>query len=106
MNASRADSSCLTSSVPSANDISVVAFAIRPSSFLEQALNSGTAARWSVTLVFGMDGAYGNASVRAGRSAASGDVGETRAKRAVRSRSEEHTSEPQSLMRISYAVFC
>src|SRR3546814_8903901 len=28
------------------------------------------------------------------------------AKRRVRARSEEHTSELQSLMRISYAVFC
>src|SRR3546814_4602200 len=27
-------------------------------------------------------------------------------KRVMRRRSEEHTSEPQSLMRISYAVFC
>src|SRR3546814_7437620 len=31
---------------------------------------------------------------------------ETRAERAERDRSEEHTSELQSLMRISYAVFC
>src|SRR3546814_6811855 len=29
-----------------------------------------------------------------------------RARRSLRSRSEEHTSELQSLMRISYAVFC
>src|SRR3546814_4087941 len=29
-----------------------------------------------------------------------------RTKSAIRSRSEEHTSELQSLMRISYAVFC
>ena len=51
--------SCFISSAPSGNDISVVALAIKPSSFLEQAVNSGTAARWSVTLVFGMDGVYG-----------------------------------------------
>src|SRR3546814_2667274 len=30
----------------------------------------------------------------------------TRCRRQARSRSEEHTSELQSLMRISYAVFC
>src|SRR3546814_8084492 len=33
-------------------------------------------------------------------------VGEAVAHHPVRSRSEEHTSELQSLMRISYAVFC
>src|SRR3546814_2810791 len=32
--------------------------------------------------------------------------GETEGERAGRDRSEEHTSELQSLMRISYAVFC
>src|SRR3546814_6835195 len=34
------------------------------------------------------------------------DVGTTRAGAAAHARSEEHTSELQSLMRISYAVFC
>src|SRR3546814_10864333 len=38
----------------------------------------------------------------AGKDAADGAAGDG----AVRSRSEEHTSELQSLMRISYAVFC
>src|SRR3546814_6816411 len=40
--------------------------------------------------------------VRAGQ----GQVPRTSARKALRSRSEEHTSELQSLMRISYAVFC
>src|SRR3546814_6763247 len=35
-----------------------------------------------------------------------GTEGESRAEGAVEERSEEHTSELQSLMRISYAVFC
>src|SRR3546814_5823121 len=35
-----------------------------------------------------------------------GDRPSPRARRAGRHRSEEHTSELQSLMRISYAVFC
>src|SRR3546814_6879482 len=34
------------------------------------------------------------------------DLGEPEAYRALRARSEEHTSELQSLMRISSAVFC
>src|SRR3546814_1401518 len=34
------------------------------------------------------------------------NVSTTCAKRSAKSRSEEHTSELQSLMRISYAVFC
>src|SRR3546814_10306942 len=34
------------------------------------------------------------------------DILETRAQSGARFRSEEHTSELQSLMRISYAVFC
>src|SRR3546814_10112183 len=33
-------------------------------------------------------------------------LGESQARRTDRARSEEHTSELQSLMRISYAVFC
>src|SRR3546814_6556367 len=41
----------------------------------------------------------------AARSSALGDVGEV-AIQPVSERSEEHTSELQSLMRISYAVFC
>src|SRR3546814_5536563 len=40
----------------------------------------------------------------AGLDQAAGQVGASRASRGVRS--EEHTSELQSLMRISYAVFC
>src|SRR3546814_3457931 len=44
---------------------------------------------------------------RQGAAAAGGDRRPCRAaERATRSRSEEHTSELQSLMRISYAVFC
>src|SRR3546814_7665032 len=39
-------------------------------------------------------------------SACIGAFGETPAFAVVRQRSEEHTSELQSLMRISYAVFC
>src|SRR3546814_10416672 len=35
-----------------------------------------------------------------------GGPGARSAQRAQADRSEEHTSEPQSLMRISYAVFC
>src|SRR3546814_9947205 len=34
------------------------------------------------------------------------DIGEARIVAGLRNRSEEHTSELQSLMRISYAVFC
>src|SRR3546814_17290615 len=41
-----------------------------------------------------------------GRSAAHGSRAWRRSRRAARTRSEEHTSELQSLMRISYAVFC
>src|SRR3546814_8226312 len=33
-------------------------------------------------------------------------IAQNAARQAWRGRSEEHTSEPQSLMRISYAVFC
>src|SRR3546814_3820233 len=46
---------------------------------------------------------FGGADQRLGRNAANIDTGA--ANRAV-TRSEEHTSELQSLMRISYAVFC
>src|SRR3546814_10480110 len=42
---------------------------------------------------------------RSHREAAAGPEGSC-VKAAVRARSEEHTSELQSLMRISYAVFC
>src|SRR3546814_4626618 len=35
-----------------------------------------------------------------------GDLPEMKVRRQARARSEEHTSELQSLMRISYAVFC
>src|SRR3546814_7691403 len=35
-----------------------------------------------------------------------GDVARARPRAKIESRSEEHTSELQSLMRISYAVFC
>src|SRR3546814_8887973 len=38
--------------------------------------------------------------------AAQGEVGEDAVHQVGRGRSEEHTSELQSLMRISYAVFC
>src|SRR3546814_7628644 len=38
--------------------------------------------------------------------AASGPIGRHQSAMALRRRSEEHTSELQSLMRISYAVFC
>src|SRR3546814_7448569 len=45
-----------------------------------------------------------------GKIRCNGDAGgcgfDDRAKRATAKRSEEHTSELQSLMRISYAVFC
>src|SRR3546814_4827358 len=40
------------------------------------------------------------------RAAAAGELGEDAAGLGQRLRSEEHTSELQSLMRISYAVFC
>src|SRR3546814_7523213 len=43
---------------------------------------------------------------RAGLHAALAQAGAHRHRRAPRGRSEEHTSELQSLMRISYAVFC
>src|SRR3546814_9706245 len=39
-------------------------------------------------------------------SSATSPTGRTSARSAVKQRSEEHTSELQSLMRISYAVFC
>src|SRR3546814_1091091 len=55
--------------------------------------------------VGGLDPAFGmrhHAEDIAGRIEDAGDV----ARRAVDVRSEEHTSELQSLMRISYAVFC
>src|SRR3546814_9048598 len=42
----------------------------------------------------------------AGRGGRGGDAGRVRALHRARLRSEEHTSELQSLMRISYAVFC
>src|SRR3546814_4715692 len=52
----------------------------------------------------------GDASVDGARSAridtGSGDVRATRVRGELAARSEEHTSELQSLMRISYAVFC
>src|SRR3546814_4081963 len=38
--------------------------------------------------------------------AASGELGYTYGRYEIKKRSEEHTSELQSLMRISYAVFC
>src|SRR3546814_4377913 len=44
--------------------------------------------------------------VRRERRAAEGAEGQSRRVRLLRRRSEEHTSELQSLMRISYAVFC
>src|SRR3546814_2015738 len=40
------------------------------------------------------------------RSIGSGNIGATNVLRTGNRRSEEHTSELQSLMRISYAVFC
>src|SRR3546814_14893909 len=46
----------------------------------------------------------GRSAARVGRYARDGDAGRHRP--ADRGRSEEHTSELQSLMRISYAVFC
>src|SRR3546814_4898726 len=42
----------------------------------------------------------------AGRDRRQDDAGADRSERRQRRRSEEHTSELQSLMRISYAVFC
>src|SRR3546814_7748855 len=43
---------------------------------------------------------------RAARCARCSDAGAVRPPRSAQGRSEEHTSELQSLMRISYAVFC
>src|SRR3546814_10838469 len=47
-----------------------------------------------------------SASPTTRRSTGSGGASQGRAWSWIRSRSEEHTSELQSLMRISYAVFC
>src|SRR3546814_4495803 len=48
-----------------------------------------------------------NATLKAANDAAQASAkAAPRAKRAAANRSEEHTSELQSLMRISYAVFC
>src|SRR3546814_6326870 len=53
-------------------------------------------------------GGIGSGGVRRAASALDrgGDSGGRAARRPVGNRSEEHTSELQSLMRISYAVFC
>src|SRR3546814_5557484 len=50
--------------------------------------------------------AAGKASRAVGRALREADRGEQRCRLRPRLRSEEHTSELQSLMRISYAVFC
>src|SRR3546814_2083003 len=51
-------------------------------------------------------GAAGGAELRGAAGDRGDGIGKQRAPRARRTRSEEHTSELQSLMRISYAVFC
>src|SRR3546814_5035161 len=60
--------------------------------------------RRSVTRSSGLDGVSIHTTLGAGSNAAASARGSVRS--ASTSRSDEHTSELQSLMRISYAVFC
>src|SRR3546814_2268342 len=74
--------------------------------FLGEAALAATAnANIIMFLMFGAFFGFGMAAtVLIGQSMGRGDV--DAARRATGGRSEEHTSELQSLMRISYAVFC
>src|SRR3546814_5499575 len=52
------------------------------------------------------DGSASSTMISASASGGRSDIGSSPGKASARMRSEEHTSELQSLMRISYAVFC
>src|SRR3546814_7913383 len=74
--------------------------------FRSPADDRADAARGLVALAVAEPGAAGLAVAAVAVGAAAGRAGALAAAEAAAARSEEHTSELQSLMRISYAVFC
>src|SRR3546814_5015525 len=69
-------------------------------------LGRGGPGRWEMSLHGIHSRPHGEAASRGGASTSPEDGGGRPAHGRHRARSEEHTSELQSLMRISYAVFC